>query len=65
MHAPGGILQSSESYGGLGATYDYGPLGVEGKRNVRDSWGQAMIYQHHNIVGAEASREAGPPQLTG
>ncbi len=34
----GFIFQSSEIYGGLGAVYDYGPLGVELKRNVQQSW---------------------------
>ena len=51
----GFIFQSSEIYGGLGAAYDYGPLGVELKRNVRDSWWQAMVYQHDNIEGIDAS----------
>ncbi len=49
------IFQSSEIYGGLGATYDYGPLGVELKRNVKERWWQAMVYRHDNIVGLDAA----------
>jgi glycyl-tRNA synthetase len=51
----GFIFPSSEIYGGLGATYDYGPLGVELKRNVQARWWQAMVYQHDNIEGIDAA----------
>lgn len=51
----GFIFQSSEIYGGLSAAYDYGPLGIELKRNVQDSWWQAMVYQHDNIEGVDAA----------
>jgi glycyl-tRNA synthetase len=51
----GFIFQSSEIYGGLGATYDYGPLGVELKRNVQDAWWRAMVYRHDNIDGVDAA----------
>jgi glycyl-tRNA synthetase len=51
----GFIFQSSEIYGGLGATYDYGPLGVELKRNVMSSWWKAMVYRHDNIEGIDAA----------
>ena len=51
----GFIFQSSEIYGGLSATYDYGPLGVELKRNVKDRWWRAMVYQHDNIEGLDAA----------
>ncbi len=51
----GFIFQSSEIYGGLGAVYDYGPLGVELKRNVQARWWQAMVYQHDNIEGLDAA----------
>ncbi|HET6527805.1 MAG TPA: glycine--tRNA ligase [Balneolaceae bacterium] len=53
--ARGFIYQSSEIYGGLGAVYDYGPLGVELKRNIRDFWWKAMTQYHRNIVGLDAS----------
>lgn len=49
------IFQSSEIYGGLGATYDYGPLGVELKRNVTNAWWKAMVYRHDNIEGIDAA----------
>jgi len=49
------IFPSSEIYGGLSATYDYGPLGIELKKNVRDSWWQSMVYQHDNIAGIDAA----------
>ncbi len=51
----GFIFQSSEIYGGLGATYDYGPLGVMLKRNVIDAWWRAMTQMHDNIVGLDAA----------
>ncbi|MBK8479958.1 MAG: glycine--tRNA ligase [Proteobacteria bacterium] len=51
----GFIVQSSEIYGGLGAVYDYGPLGVELKRNVRERWWQAMTRGHDNIEGLDAA----------
>lgn len=51
----GFIFQSSEIYGGLAATYDYGPLGVELKRRVRDEWWKAMTQKHDNIEGIDAA----------
>ncbi|GIV61906.1 MAG: glycine--tRNA ligase [Rhodothermaceae bacterium] len=51
----GFIFQSSEIYGGLAATYDYGPLGVELKQNVKERWWNAMVYRHENIVGLDAA----------
>lgn len=53
--ARGFIFQSSDIYGGLGAVYDYGPLGVELKRNIQDLWWKAMTQQHENIVGVDAA----------
>lgn len=53
--ARGFIFQSSDIYGGLGAVYDYGPLGVELKRNIRDFWWNAMTRMHDNIVGVDAA----------
>lgn len=53
--ARGFIYQSSEIYGGLGAVYDYGPLGVELKRNIRDFWWKTMTQHHDNIVGVDAA----------
>ncbi|WP_022835943.1 glycine--tRNA ligase [Salisaeta longa] len=51
----GFIFQSSEIYGGLGATYDYGPLGVELKRNVKERWWAHMVHGHDDIVGLDAA----------
>jgi glycyl-tRNA synthetase len=51
----GFIFQSSEIYDGLSAVYDYGQLGVELKKNIRDYWWQAMVQMHNNIVGIDAS----------
>ncbi len=51
----GFIFQSSEIYGGLGAVYDYGPLGVELKRNIQTEWWKAMTQAHDNIVGIDAA----------
>ncbi len=51
----GFVFPSSEIYDGLSAVYDYGPNGVELKRNIRDYWWQAMTQLHQNIVGLDAS----------
>ncbi len=51
----GFVFPSSEIYGGLGAVYDYGPLGVELKRKVRERWWRAMVYEHDNIEGIDAA----------
>lgn len=51
----GFIYQSSEIYGRLNACYDYGPLGVELKRNVKEYWWRSMVYEHENIVGLDAA----------
>jgi glycyl-tRNA synthetase len=51
----GFLFPSSEIYGGLGAVYDYGPLGVELKRKVQDRWWRAMVYEHDNIEGIDAA----------
>ncbi|MEX0771415.1 MAG: glycine--tRNA ligase [Balneolaceae bacterium] len=51
----GFIFQSSEIYGGLGAVYDYGPLGVELKRNIREEWWKEMTQKYENIVGIDSA----------
>ena len=51
----GFVFQSSEIYGGLGSTWDYGPLGVELKRNVKDAWWREMIATRDDIVGLDAA----------
>ena len=51
----GFIFQSNEIYGGLQGLYDYGPLGVELKNNLKQSWWQSMIYDRDDIEGLDAS----------
>jgi len=51
----GFIFQSSEIYGGINACYDYGPLGVELKMNVKQAWWKAMTREYDNIVGLDAA----------
>ena len=51
----GFVFQSSEIYGGLGSTWDYGPLGVELKRNIKNEWWQFMITSRDNVVGMDAA----------
>lgn len=51
----GYVFPSSEIYGGLGACYDYGPLGVELKNNVKASWWKAMVQERDDVVGLDAS----------
>jgi glycyl-tRNA synthetase len=51
----GFIFQSSEIYDGLSAVYDYGQLGAELKKNIRDYWWKAMVQLNENIVGIDAS----------
>ena len=51
----GYIFQSSEIYGGVNGAWDYGPLGVELKRNLKELWWNNMVREHENIVGLDAS----------
>jgi len=51
----GFIYQSSEIYGGLNSTWDYGPLGVELKRNVKDQWWHDIVTTREDVVGLDAS----------
>lgn len=51
----GFIFQSSEIYGGLKSCYDYGPLGVELKRNIANEWWRRLVYEREDIVGIDAS----------
>ena len=50
----GFIFPSSEIYGGINAVWDYGPLGVELKNNVKRAWWRAMIQEREDIVGLDA-----------
>ena len=51
----GFIFQSSEIYEGLSSCFDYGPLGSELKKNIKDLWWKSMTRRHQNIVGIDAS----------
>ena len=50
----GFVYPSSEVYGGLRASWDYGPLGVELKNNVKRAWWRAMVQQRDDIVGLDS-----------
>jgi glycyl-tRNA synthetase len=51
----GFIFPSSDIYGGLQSCWDYGPLGVELKRNVKEAWWQDMISRRDDTVGLDTS----------
>ena len=51
----GFVFQSSEIYGGLASTWDYGPLGVELKRNIKNLWWQNIVTSRENVVGMDAA----------
>ena len=51
----GFVFQSSQIYGGLRSAYDYGPLGVELLRNVKDEWWRSMVQARGDIVGLDSS----------
>ena len=51
----GFIFQSNEIYGGLQGLYDYGPLGIELKNNLKQSWWTSMVYDRDDVEGLDAS----------
>ncbi len=51
----GYVFQSGEIYGGLQSSWDYGPLGVELKRNIENSWWNFMVSSRQNIVGMDSA----------
>ena len=51
----GFVFQSSEIYGGFASCWDYGPLGVELKRNVKDAWWQSVVHERDDMVGLDSS----------
>ena len=51
----GFIFQSSEIYGGLNGAWDYGPLGVELKRNLKNYWWRVMVHDRDDVVGMDGS----------
>jgi glycyl-tRNA synthetase len=56
----GFIFQSSDIYGGIGGFYDFGPLGVEMKRNIKSAWWKFMVHQRQNIVGLDSAIISNP-----
>ncbi|MGI9077641.1 MAG: glycine--tRNA ligase [Gemmatimonadaceae bacterium] len=50
----GFIFQSSEIYGGLGSVWDYGPLGIELKRNLQDRWWKSMVRARDDVEGLDS-----------
>ena len=59
----GFIFQSSDIYGGLQGVYDYGPLGVELKNNLKAAWWRAMVYERDDIEGLDAAILTNPLTL--
>ncbi len=51
----GFVFQSSEVYGGLGSVWDYGPLGVELKKNIKERWWRSMVHERDDIEGLDAA----------
>jgi glycyl-tRNA synthetase len=51
----GFIFPSSEIYGGLSSCWDYGPLGVELKRNIKEAWWQVVVRERDDMIGLDAS----------
>jgi glycyl-tRNA synthetase len=56
----GFIFPSAEIYGGFRSTYDYGPLGVNMLRNVKNAWWRSMVQMRHEVVGLDASILSSP-----
>ncbi len=51
----GFVFQSSEIYGGVGSVWDFGPLGVELKKNLKERWWRSMVYEREDIEGIDAA----------
>ncbi len=49
------VFPTSDIYGGLGSTYDYGPLGVELKRNVKEAWWRDMVQSRSDVLGLDSA----------
>lgn len=59
----GFIFQSNDIYGGIKGLYDYGPMGVELKNNIKQSWWKSMIYERDDIEGLDAAILSAPVVL--
>jgi len=60
----GFIFQSSEIYGGLNGAWDYGPIGVELKRNLKNYWWRMMVHEREDVVGMDGAILTHPEVLT-
>ena len=60
----GFIFQSSEIYGGLNGAWDYGPIGVELKRNLKNYWWRMMVHERDDVVGMDGAILTHPEVLT-
>ncbi len=56
----GFVFPSAEIYGGFANAYDYGPLGVELKRNIREAWWRSMVRERDDVVGLDAAMLTNP-----
>src|SRR3989442_4136079 len=61
----GFVYPGSEIYGGLGSSLDYGPLGVELKRNVKEAWWREIVTGRDDVVGLDAAGLMHPPGWEG
>ncbi|HMO55027.1 MAG TPA: glycine--tRNA ligase [Tepidiformaceae bacterium] len=61
----GFVFPSAEIYGGFANSYDYGPLGVELKRNIREAWWLAMVRERDDVVGVDAALMTNPQVWVG
>ncbi len=59
----GFIFQSNDIYGGIKGLYDYGPMGVELKNNLKQAWWKSMVYERDDIEGLDASILSAPVVL--
>ena len=59
----GFIFQSNDIYGGLKGLYDYGPMGVELKNNLKQSWWKSMVYERDDVEGLDSNILTGPDVL--
>ncbi|MCY3840435.1 MAG: glycine--tRNA ligase, partial [Gammaproteobacteria bacterium] len=59
----GFVYQASEIYGGLQGVYDYGPLGVELKNNLKAAWWRSMVYERDDVEGLDSAILTNPKIL--
>ena len=59
----GFIYQTNEIYGGLQGLFDYGPLGVELKNNLKQAWWKSMVHERDDVEGLDASILTNPAVL--